>query len=269
VTDQFVLLVTGFVLTTVLGGALGYVFQTRAWRHQHDIERGEEQRRQAMRVFEELSTLMDRRIYRMRQVAWAARGIADSGGVTQDLRDALDGYRTVLRDWNDNLNRSLALVQTSFGDDIRRSLDEDIFERFAAIGRALDDYTRGVSAGQGLPNDARALGRRLTGLAHDVYELNVVMLRRLQDGHVGIEAPSAAASAANDYPTLAFGDQGEAVVQLQEALRAADHSELTPDGLFGRATDDAVRSFQRSVDLDDDGIVGPRTWKALGHRSRR
>lgn len=30
--------ITGFFLTTVLGGALGFFFQNRSWEHQHKIQ---------------------------------------------------------------------------------------------------------------------------------------------------------------------------------------------------------------------------------------
>jgi len=38
VTQQLLLLIVGFVLTSVAGGALGSWFQRRAWAHQHEIQ---------------------------------------------------------------------------------------------------------------------------------------------------------------------------------------------------------------------------------------
>lgn len=35
------------------------------------------------------------------------------------------------------------------------------------------------------------------------------------------------------------------------------------DGLFGPKTTKLVKQFQRSEGLDDDGIVGQRTWRSL------
>ena len=64
------------------------------------------------------------------------------------------------------------------------------------------------------------------------------------------------------------GDEGEAVMAVQEEVNfrnQADEGEgparLVVDGIFGPLTDDAVRWHQRGVELDDDGIVGPLTWR--------
>lgn len=40
-------------------------------------------------------------------------------------------------------------------------------------------------------------------------------------------------------------------------------SRLTVDGIFGPASERAVKGFQSRSRLTADGIVGPRTWKAL------
>ncbi len=64
-------------------------------------------------------------------------------------------------------------------------------------------------------------------------------------------------------PVLKRGARGPDVHRLQERLRAHG-AEIAVDGEFGPATLQAVLAFQRSRELDPDGIVGPRTWAALG-----
>lgn len=67
---------------------------------------------------------------------------------------------------------------------------------------------------------------------------------------------------------LRNGDSGAEVRRLQEALAEAGFAPRGgADGRFGPATDQALRAFQRSVDLVADGIAGPKTWEALAGRS--
>ena len=57
---------------------------------------------------------------------------------------------------------------------------------------------------------------------------------------------------------LRMGSNGPDVVDLQEALGIA------ADGTFDATTEAAVKEFQARKGLTADGIVGPRTWGALG-----
>ena len=63
-------------------------------------------------------------------------------------------------------------------------------------------------------------------------------------------------------PTLRRGSRGSAVRTLQKLLSIAG-ANLSVDGIFGPATQRAVRNFQSSEGLQVDGIVGPKTKAAL------
>jgi len=63
--------------------------------------------------------------------------------------------------------------------------------------------------------------------------------------------------------TVRQGATGPAVRAAQDELAHKDGAGIAVDGVFGPATDAAVRAFQRAHGLDQDGIVGPRTWQAL------
>ena len=52
------------------------------------------------------------------------------------------------------------------------------------------------------------------------------------------------------------------VERLQRALKRAGFP-VVLDGLFGEMTDKQTRAFQRSRQLQVDGIAGPTTWRAL------
>lgn len=61
---------------------------------------------------------------------------------------------------------------------------------------------------------------------------------------------------------LKHGSRGADVVSLQKKLIDKGYS-IQADGIFGNATEFAVRSVQRSCGLIDDGIVGVKTAEAL------
>jgi len=70
------------------------------------------------------------------------------------------------------------------------------------------------------------------------------------------------ATSVNRLPTLRFGDRGSAVRVLQRLLVSKRYP-IRIDGDFGVLTETAVKAFQSRRGLTVDGIVGPRTWRAL------
>ena len=61
----------------------------------------------------------------------------------------------------------------------------------------------------------------------------------------------------------ARGSQGTDVRAVQQRLNDLGE-ELAADRIFGPLTDEAVRRFQSAKSLNDDGVVGPKTRRALG-----
>lgn len=64
-------------------------------------------------------------------------------------------------------------------------------------------------------------------------------------------------------PVLKRGSAGEPVRRLQRVLNAALNRRIRVDGLFGPATTDAVKRYQRLVGHPRHGVVTEKTWKAL------
>lgn len=66
-------------------------------------------------------------------------------------------------------------------------------------------------------------------------------------------------------PTLRKGDAGPYVTLAQTELiqRGYDLGSYGADGRFGNATEKAVKAFQRDWNLEQDGIIGAKTWAML------
>ena len=84
----------------------------------------------------------------------------------------------------------------------------------------------------------------------------------MSDGHAkhctckGVDPIPSSAPAKRPYPgkPLRNGSRGEDVKAVQEKIGALQ------DGWYGKKTTLAVRSYQRSNRLYNDGVVGPKTW---------
>lgn len=179
VRDQIVLVFVGFALTTVAGGLLGYWLQSRAWRRQERDRQTQAQLDAATAFYEALSRLLDRRLHRMRQLD----GRLERPGQAEDVERLLLRYREVLDEWNDNLNRNLALAVRYFGADAHATL-QGLYERFAAAGARIEARVREYRQA-GEASSTCALDE-LNRLDLTIYDLNVALITALQSGAVGV-----------------------------------------------------------------------------------
>jgi tetratricopeptide (TPR) repeat protein len=82
-------------------------------------------------------------------------------------------------------------------------------------------------------------------------------------GAQGAEASAQPAFSLPEGEVLRLGERGEAVQQLQEALKRLGYDLDTVDGRFGDSTRKAVMAFQTKNKLKADGLVGPKTFRAI------
>jgi putative peptidoglycan binding protein len=253
-TNQVVLL---FVLTTVVGGALGYYFQRRTW----DANRRESERTAAAHVFDDISRAMDERLYRMRLLYWGLKG-----GDEDRIAAAMEEYRATLVKWNDNLNRNHALVHRYFGRGVWAFLSGVLYEEFAIIGRHLEGWYRGRPDREPGSADAGRLsvtGRRLQALSNDIFALNRLMIAMIQRGSVGLYLEEAVEGEPGPWlRDLSFGSKSTQVADWQRKLVSIGHR-LDVDGWFGEGTRAATVAFQEASGLEPDGVVGELTRRTM------
>lgn len=171
ISPEITNLIVGFLLTTLCGGLLGFVFQRRHARYQWLRDRAEKEMDVCQGVFEEVSRLLDKRLYRARQLLHFLRD--------QHLsQEKLAGYREVVTQWNENINRILALLTISFGQEIRDALDYDVGAEFVGVGRLLEEAIK-----TNTNPDSGNITRRLDALSNKVYQFNIKMLELIQAKH--------------------------------------------------------------------------------------
>lgn len=63
--------------------------------------------------------------------------------------------------------------------------------------------------------------------------------------------------------TVKLNYKGDIVKHIQSTLNLYFGARLAEDGIYGKLTEDAVKSMQKKLGVNVDGIFGPRTAKAL------
>jgi peptidoglycan hydrolase-like protein with peptidoglycan-binding domain len=170
-----------------------------------------------------------------------------------------------------NQSPAMATEQNGFLDQLPRLAHEGVTLENVTNARVRSWYEpSGRLNAPGLGNTEAGVradqSRRMNAIA------DVLKARGLLDGapatsDFSTPAPAAAAGFAG-ADLLRKGSTGPEVTRLQEFLNARGASPaLSVDGDFGENTERAVRAFQRSQRLAEDGVVGPGTRAALSTTS--
>lgn len=152
-----------------------------------------------------------------------------------------DGYSAAL----DNGIQSFRWARSV--DDVHAVLGNDKADSLGAVP-FLNSWGR-LGNGRGYPHR--------TWMPDDVLDRLMA-----EEGEVGVPTDQPASPGTSD-PTLRSGSRGQAVERLQQALANLGFDPGSIDGIFGQRTRSAVVAFQKSRNLQADGVVGPKTWAAL------
>jgi murein DD-endopeptidase MepM/ murein hydrolase activator NlpD len=179
-------------------------------------------------------------------VVGTTTSIAGAGGRMVWLDTTTDGYNF------DYLH--LSRVDVSPGQAVKQG---QVLGLSGASGKGSE---RGY--GPHLHLSARIMGKHVNGAGNFDYEAFLVSQPADKPAAAKPAAEKPKTPAAPAAPvaraTVKKGSSGEDVRYLQNKLV------IGADGVFGPITDKAVRAFQASKGLVVDGIVGPKTWGALG-----
>ena len=166
-----------FLLTSIVGAKFAQRYQQRNWQHQKKISDQDAERRAAEVAFHEISKLMDKRLYRMRQLLWALNR-NDKGRI----KDKMSEYSVILYEWNDNNNINLARIEQYFGTNERKFFEGRISRDFIFIGMLLENWYFGNEKHPSF----REMFEKIDSLNAHVYSFDKRLLAAIQAGKVGL-----------------------------------------------------------------------------------
>lgn len=182
----------GFVLTTVVGGWWAARLQERSWDRQNERRLDEDEQQRAAAACEEISRLLDKRLYRMQRLFWVIARLDEDAAAVEQLDARLSDYNDVLYEWNDRLNSNLALLGSHFGPAAREYLYL-LYEDFRRVGAQLETAARQARHGTTVFRELDGIDLEFEAgpetLNSRVYRLGLAMMTQLREGLVGRSAP--------------------------------------------------------------------------------
>ena len=192
--DNIIGIILGFALTTIAGGWWAARLQDRSWARQNELRLREAERDRAAAACRDVTSLLDRRLYRMRRLLSAARTGPDDVLDAKELERRRGDYDEVLYAWNDRLNTSLSVVGSHFGDQARADL-EGLYEDFKRVGQQVEVAVRAARSGADASHIANETAVEFEGWAPGslndrVYQFGLMLNSLLREGQVGRYAPN-------------------------------------------------------------------------------
>ena len=118
---------------------------------------------------------MDKRLYRLKLVYWRLPAEDGQSSHSPSAESRFEDYRQVLYEWNDSINRNLALLQHYFGPSMRDRLDYEVGATFVELGSKMEKWWKtGVR-----PEPSESLDDQLRKLGNLVYSFNLDMIRAI------------------------------------------------------------------------------------------
>jgi len=176
--NQLLIIFITFILTTVCGSFLAYFFQERNWEKQHEDNLIKAEREVAEKVFSEVSSIMDERMYIMWRIFWSYK--FNMSAVEKNKRWA--EYEAMLMKWNSNLNKNFSLLEIYFGTNFRNTFERKIHSKFREIGELLEGLKGRKNIEAYILEEIYSKQDTLNEI---FYGFNIRMLSSIRDNKIG------------------------------------------------------------------------------------
>ena len=177
--ESFLVVLT-FGLTTLVGGWLTSRFQERLWSQKKEDSKKISELRVATKTFEDLSSVIDKRIYRMDKLARWMEDNTDQSMIGRQMNE----YRDTLYEWNDSYNKNKAKMNLYFGKDISDRFDY-MHGFFKDTGKVLEEQYY-LDPRKRNSEKLFFVGDRIGDLNRMALEINERMIGKIQKQEVGV-----------------------------------------------------------------------------------
>jgi len=171
-------LLFGFILTTILGGALAYLFQSLSWRRQVKLDLFRQRYMDGTQLLEQLASMVDKRYWRLQRLVWVIAGGASPEKVAMREKE----YFETVVEWNEKLrsvhNRLRLLVGEAealqfldYADDYRQEDPVSLHYRFVKAHRVVLQAKEDVSLAPVAKEEVDRLNWSVSRFAFDTTTL--------------------------------------------------------------------------------------------------